>query len=107
MSESARLTRVPTLKTAADFRNYTASLGLDLPCDDQIATGTASPLAQPVAGVEINGKRIGNRFAVQPMEGWDGTTTGGVTDEVVRRRQRFGQGGIQASHPGSEVQSDQ
>jgi NADPH2 dehydrogenase len=27
------------------------------------------------------------------MEGWDGTTTGGITDEVCRRWQRFGESG--------------
>ena len=41
----------------------------------------------------INGKHIGNRFAVQPMEGWDGTRTGGVTEEVLRRWTRFGESG--------------
>jgi 2,4-dienoyl-CoA reductase-like NADH-dependent reductase (Old Yellow Enzyme family) len=41
----------------------------------------------------VNGKRIGNRVAIQPMEGWDGTTTGGVTEEMIRRWQRFGESG--------------
>ncbi|MFO7716400.1 MAG: hypothetical protein R6V78_18335, partial [Desulfosarcina sp.] len=41
----------------------------------------------------MNGKRIGNRYVVQPMEGWDGTTTGGITDEVLRRWRRFGESG--------------
>ena len=45
------------------------------------------------ADQEINGKKIGNRYAVQPMEGWDGTTTGGITPEVLRRWQRFGESG--------------
>ena len=41
----------------------------------------------------INGKRMGNRYAVQPMEGWDGTTGGGVTEDVLRRWRRFGESG--------------
>jgi 2,4-dienoyl-CoA reductase-like NADH-dependent reductase (Old Yellow Enzyme family) len=85
--------RVPTLKTPDNFRKYTASLGLNLPCDSQIETAASSPLNRPVEGVLINGKKIGNRFAVQPMEGWDGTRTGGLTDEVLRRWTRFGQSG--------------
>jgi 2,4-dienoyl-CoA reductase-like NADH-dependent reductase (Old Yellow Enzyme family) len=85
--------RVPTLKTAGNFRNHLVSLGLDLPCDDHIETGAGSPLSRPVEGVLINGKRIGNRFAVQPMEGWDGTRSGGVTDDVLRRWTRFGESG--------------
>jgi 2,4-dienoyl-CoA reductase-like NADH-dependent reductase (Old Yellow Enzyme family) len=93
MPDPIKPTRIPTLKTVADFRNYVASLGLDLPCDDAIISGAASPLAKPVEHISINGKRIGNRFAVQPMEGWDCTTSGGITDEVVRRWQRFGESG--------------
>src|SRR6266487_4373269 len=93
MSEPLKLVRIPTLKTPPDFRNHVASLGIDLPCEDQIVTGAASPLAQPVDRVVINGKRIGNRWAIQPMEGWDGTTSGGITDEVIRRWQRFGESG--------------
>src|SRR2546425_814567 len=90
---SQRLVRIPTLKTVEEFRAHLSSLAIELPCDDGILTGSSSPLAQPVAGVSINGKTIGNRYAVQPMEGWDCTTTGGITDEVVRRWQRFGESG--------------
>jgi len=86
-----RLTRLPSLKTPADFRAYCESLGIDLPCDDQLVTD-GSPLAQP-AGVAIQGKRPGNRIVIHPMEGWDGTTSGGVTDEMRRRWQRFGESG--------------
>jgi 2,4-dienoyl-CoA reductase-like NADH-dependent reductase (Old Yellow Enzyme family) len=88
-----KLTRVPSLKTADDFRRHAASLGIELPCDDRILTGGDSPLAQPAGAVIINGKRIGNRCAVQPMEGWDATTSGGVTEPMLRRWQRFGQSG--------------
>ncbi|MBM3835841.1 MAG: NADH:flavin oxidoreductase [Verrucomicrobia bacterium] len=93
MPESFKLTRLPTLKTVADFRRHVAALGLNLPCEDRIALGLESPLAQQVTATIINGKRIGNRYAIQPMEGWDGTTTGGVTDEMRRRWQRFGESG--------------
>jgi 2,4-dienoyl-CoA reductase-like NADH-dependent reductase (Old Yellow Enzyme family) len=86
-------TRIPSLKTVADFRHYLALQGIDLPCDDEIVVGPQSPLAQPVTTVKVNGKSVGNRVVIQPMEGWDGTTTGGVTDEVRRRWQRFGQSG--------------
>ena len=93
MAEPFKLTRIPSLKTVADFRNHVASLGLNLPCEDAIVTGAESPLRQPVESVTINGKCIGNRWAIHPMEGWDGTTTGGVTDEMRRRWQRFGESG--------------
>jgi NADPH2 dehydrogenase len=93
MSEPFKLVRIPALKTVADFRRHVASLGIDLPCEDTIVTGSASPLAEPITQVAINGKRPGNRYVVQPMEGWDGTTRGGLTEDVRRRWQRFGQSG--------------
>ncbi len=93
MAEAPKLTRIPTLKTVEDFRRHVAALGVNLPCEERIETGAASPLAQPVAGVAINGKTLGNRWAIHPMEGWDGTSSGGVTDDVRRRWQRFGLSG--------------
>jgi NADPH2 dehydrogenase len=90
---SFKLTRIPSLKTVTGFREHVAALGLELPCDDAILPGAASPLVQPVSPVVIHGKTIGNRWAVQPMEGWDGTTTGGPTEDTMRRWQRFGESG--------------
>lgn len=103
MSEPFKLTRIPTLKTVADFRAHVAALGVDLPCEDQIVAGGTSPLAQAVGGVMINGKRMGNRWAVHPMEGWDGTTTGGVTPEMLRRWQRFGESGAKLIYGGEAM----
>jgi 2,4-dienoyl-CoA reductase-like NADH-dependent reductase (Old Yellow Enzyme family) len=93
MAEPLKLTRIPALRTVAQFRAHVASLGIELPCEDTMVTGSASPLAQPLADITINGKRIGNRCAIHPMEGWDGTTNGGVTEDVLRRWRRFGQSG--------------
>src|SRR5581483_11344643 len=87
------LVRIPSLKTVENFRRHVAALNLNLPCDEKLETGAASPLARPVETILINGKTIGNRFAVQPMEGWDGTSSGGITPEVLRRWERFGQSG--------------
>src|SRR5690348_9277926 len=103
MAEPLKLVRIPSLKTVSDFRTHVASLGIELPCEDAITTGSASPLAQAIPSVEINGKQIGNRYAVQPMEGWDGTTTGGVTEEVVRRWQRFGESGAKLIYGGEAM----
>ncbi len=93
MSEPFKLTRIPSLKTVEDFRKHCATLGIELPCEDAIEAGAGSPLAQAVPNVTINGKRIGNRIAIHPMEGWDGTTTGGLSEEMRRRWQRFGESG--------------
>ena len=92
MSEPFKLTRIPSLKTVSEFRQYVESLGLDIPCEDHI-TQDDSPIGQPLQGLTINGKTIGNRVALHPMEGWDGTTEGGVTDPMRRRWRRFGESG--------------
>ncbi|MFM7213261.1 MAG: NADH:flavin oxidoreductase [Verrucomicrobiota bacterium] len=92
MSEPFKLTRIASLKTVHEFRAHLATLGLDIPTEDTLAT-TGSPLLQPVDGLTIHGKTIGNRWAIHPMEGWDGTTDGGVTDDMRRRWRRFGESG--------------
>src|SRR6185436_12793091 len=103
MAEPFKLTRIPTLKTVAEFRQHCASLGISIPCDDEILLSERSPLSKPVDGPMINGKRIGNRFAIQPMEGWDGTTTGGITDEMLRRWTRFGESGAKVIYGGEAM----
>jgi len=103
MPEPFKPTRIPTLKTMADFRKHIVSLGIDLPCEDSIASGPTSPLAQPIDAPLVNGKKIGNRYAIQPMEGWDGTTTGGATDDVRRRWRRFGESGAKLIYGGEAM----
>ncbi|MFM7208953.1 MAG: NADH:flavin oxidoreductase, partial [Verrucomicrobiota bacterium] len=93
MTAPFKLTRVNSLKTPADFRAHCVSVGADIPLADALRTGADSPLLRPLKGVSINGRTPGNRIAIHPMEGWDGTTTGGVTDEMRRRWRRFGASG--------------
>ena len=85
--------RIASLKTVQEFRTYAQELGITLPCSDTIIVGEKSPLLQPVASARINGRIPGNRWAIQPMEGWDGTTEGGITPDVLRRWGRFGESG--------------
>src|SRR3954467_4581335 len=103
MTDLRTLTRIPTLKTPADFKAHLQSLGIDLPCDDAITTGADSPLLRPVENVTVNGKRIGNRIAIHPMEGWDGTTAGGITDDMLRRWTRFGESGAKLIYGGEAM----
>lgn len=93
MSDPFKLIRIPTLKTVDEFRRHLNSLGLELPCDDQVLTAPESPLCHPHDELVINQKRAGNRIAIHPMEGWDGTPGGGATEEVRRRWRRFGESG--------------
>src|ERR1051326_837505 len=106
MTDPRKLTRIPTLKTPADFRSHLRSLGIDLPCDEFIATGADSQLMRPLENMAVNGKRIGNRIAIHPMEGWDGTTSGGVTDDMLRRWRRFGESGAKLIF-GGEARSEE
>ena len=85
-------TRLGAVKSLEDFHAVCSSLGIELPAEASGAGG--SPLAEPAA-VVINGKRPSNRIVIHPMEGWDGTATGGVTDEMRRRWHRFGESGAE------------
>jgi 2,4-dienoyl-CoA reductase-like NADH-dependent reductase (Old Yellow Enzyme family) len=50
-------------------------------------------MARPAEGLRVNGKTAGNRWAVQPMEGWDANPDGSPSPDVHRRWQRFGASG--------------
>jgi 2,4-dienoyl-CoA reductase-like NADH-dependent reductase (Old Yellow Enzyme family) len=102
-AESFKLIRIPSLKTVEDFRRHVASLNIELPCEDRIESGPDSPLAQSWSETTINGKTITNRWAIQPMEGWDATTTGAPTEEVRRRWQRFGESGASVIYGGEAM----
>ncbi len=61
------------------------ALGLDLALSDDLA-----PLLRPI---EVGGRRVGNRLAIQPMEGCDGELDGSPGELTFRRYRRFGAGG--------------
>ena len=85
------IVRVAQLKTNEAFLSRVTDLGIDLPFDGEMVVGEDSPLAQPFT--LKSGFRIGNRFCVHPMEGWDGTTQGAPTELVFRRWRNFGKSG--------------
>lgn len=82
--------KVATLKTAQQFQAHLDSLGVELPFDDELEAGAASPMAQPARAGRFN---LINRWCVLPMEGWDGTADGQPSPLTYRRWQRFGQSG--------------
>ena len=96
-----RYRRIASLKTAGDFRHYLAKLGVEMPFDDEVATGPDAPLAQPYRLPD--GFVIGNRFCIQPMEGWDGTPDGRPTELTLRRWTNFGQSGAKLIWGGEAV----
>ena len=92
--------RVATLRNAQLFQNYLTSLGIDLPFDATVEHGADAPLAQPLA---TGMKTVGNRFAVLPMEGWDGELDGRPSELTLRRWRRFGQSGAKLIAGGEAV----
>ncbi len=96
----ARYVRMAALKTADAFRHHLASQHIDLPFDDALVPAAESPLGRPL---EAGGVRVGNRFCILPMEGWDGTRDGKPSDLTRRRWQRFGQSGAKLVWGGEAV----
>ncbi|MCO5188323.1 MAG: NADH:flavin oxidoreductase [Anaerolineae bacterium] len=86
----ATFRRVAQLRTAEQFRQHLDDIGIELGFDEVVTSGAQAPLAQPYS---IYGKTLTNRFAVLPMEGWDGTDDGFPSDLTLRRWQRFGRSG--------------
>jgi NADPH2 dehydrogenase len=92
--------RLGSVKGVAHFQQHFRSLKLDLPCDERLVHGSRSPLRWPLADGEF---KIGNRIAVQPMEGWDGSLDGNPTENTLRRWQRFGRSGAKLIWGGEAV----
>ena len=88
------------LRTVSNFKEHCASLGLDIPCDEQLAVGPGAPLAQ---SLEVDGLTIGNRFCIHPMEGWDGTSAGQPGEATIRRWRNFGLSGAKLIWGGEAV----
>ena len=92
--------RLATFKTAAQFLEYAAMVGAELPFEEQLEHGSNAPLAQPCA---VEGVTVGNRFAILPMEGWDGTRDGRPSELTERRWRRFGASGAKLIWGGEAV----
>jgi NADPH2 dehydrogenase len=83
--------KIAQLKSVAAFRARLDELGINLPADDAVLTAAdGSPLAQPL---DVAGFRVGNRWCIQPMEGWDANRDGSPSEHTLRRWRRFGLSG--------------
>src|SRR5579863_531066 len=86
--------RVASFRGAPELARHLCGLGWPLPAHDELLPPAASPLSQPLL---INGpaRRLtaGNRFAAQPMEGWDGELDGRPSQLTRRRWLRMATGG--------------
>ena len=109
-----RYTQVKKLRTAEAFRDHVEHLGIEIPVAAAVDPGGV--LASPV---EIHDGGVGtivvpNRFAILPMEGWDGDPDGRPTDLVRRRWDRFASSGCglvwgeaTAVHPDGRANANQ
>jgi 2,4-dienoyl-CoA reductase-like NADH-dependent reductase (Old Yellow Enzyme family) len=87
----AEYPKVAQLKNVAAFRARLAELGLELPVDESILTAEqGSPLAQPL---QVGPLRVGNRWCIHPMEGWDANRDGSPSELTLRRWRHFGLSG--------------
>lgn len=88
-----RITQVKKLDTYEALVAHLSGLGVSIPCDPHV--DEAGVLSTPVEIHDTSAGllRVPNRFAVLPMEGWDGDERGRPTELVRRRWERFGSSG--------------
>lgn len=84
------IVRLGSVKDVSQFLGHVRALGLKIPCDPKVLCGAESPLLVPLKRGNV---QIGNRIAVHPMEGWDGSAEGKPSEFTIRRWRRFGQSG--------------
>ena len=92
--------RVAQLRNYQQFTRYCESVGADLPVDERATFGKQSPLARSYV---YRQHEFSNRFAILPMEGWDGSSDGRPTDLTIRRWRRFGESGAKLIWGGEAV----
>jgi 2,4-dienoyl-CoA reductase-like NADH-dependent reductase (Old Yellow Enzyme family) len=92
--------KITSLKTAEDFQSHVQSIGIEMPFDNDVESGPESTLAQ---SINTDCGKVGNRFSILPMEGWDGTTDGLPTELTIRRWRRFGESGAKLIWGGEAV----
>jgi len=88
------------LRDVQAFVDHVRRLDLDIPCDANLLPASQSPLAE---AIQVGDIVLGNRFAIHPMEGWDGTPDGRPTDNTFRRWRNFGRSGAKLIWGGEAV----
>ncbi|MEX0867289.1 MAG: NADH:flavin oxidoreductase [Pirellulales bacterium] len=83
--------KIAQLKTPEALRQRLRALRLDVPVDETVLTAEqGSPLAAPLA---VGRFRVGNRWCIHPMEGWDAGRDGSPSEQTLRRWRNFGLSG--------------
>ena len=99
------IVQVKRLETVADLRARLAALAIDeqLGVDDPVEPDGVLASSFTFTDGATGTHTVGNRFAVLPMEGWDGDADGAPTDLVRRRWRRFGESGAKLVWGGEAV----
>jgi NADPH2 dehydrogenase len=92
--------RIASLKTADAFAARLTALHLGLGFDTRVDAESAAVFSKPISGGNLS---AGNRWAILPMEGWDGTDDGQPSDLTRRRWARFGESGAKVIWGGEAV----
>ncbi|MGH9470555.1 MAG: NADH:flavin oxidoreductase [Terriglobia bacterium] len=96
--------RVASFRSSAALAAHLRNLGWEMPADESILKADDSPLAQPVEIPRQGGtRRADNRFAVQPMEGWDAEADGTPSELTRRRWHNFAKSGAKLIWGGEAV----
>jgi 2,4-dienoyl-CoA reductase-like NADH-dependent reductase (Old Yellow Enzyme family) len=113
MPDDSRYPKIAQLKSVDALRSRLSELGCALPLDDRILTAAeGSPLADPL---QVAGFRVGNRWCIHPMEGWDANRDGTPSEHTLRRWRNFGRSGAKliwggeaaAVHPAGRANPNQ
>ena len=91
---------IGSLRNVEDFERHLRERQIMIPCDRELVAGGASPLAQ---SLKVKGIKVGNRFAIHPMEGWDAALDGRPSELTVRRWRNFGHSGAKLIWGGEAV----
>ena len=100
MTQPPTFASIGSLRDTDAFERHLAEFGIKLPFDRELQSGAASPLARPLTCGRIT---LGNRFAIHPMEGWDGTAAGRPTALTELRWRNFGRSGAKLIWGGEAV----
>lgn len=95
-----KILRLGSVKGVSQFAEHLRALQLQIPCDSEILSAAQSPL---FSSLTRGSAKIGNRIAINPMEGWDATADGQPTENTLRRWRRFGQSGAKLIWGGEAV----
>jgi len=92
--------RLASFKTPQAFRQHLRSHDIPLDFDDAPPSASSAALARSIV---VDGVRVGNRFCILPMEGWDGTREGEPSELTRRRWRNFGISGAKLMWGGEAV----